>query len=108
MNMIAMIAAIDPIYGRIARVVPRTIDPMLREDILSDVYLAIREGALHPRDIEGRSGKFVSAAFKAFRSHWGDISLDAPRGSDSDLTLMDTLVDDQALEAFDRIFEALS
>ena len=103
MTTSAQVAHADPIYGRIWRAIPRSVEPMLREDIMSDVYLAIREGALHPRNIEAEAKRFVSQAYAVFANRFRDISIDAPRGEDSNMTLGDTLVDPQALQAFERI-----
>jgi hypothetical protein len=99
-----MLACRDPIYGRIARAVPRTVDPILRDDIVSDVYLAIREGRLHPREIEAAATKFISAAFAAWANRWGALSLDALIGDGADGPSFIELVEDEAaLAAFDRI-----
>jgi hypothetical protein len=99
----AQLALKDPIFGRIARAVPRGVDPMLRDDIMSDVYLAIREGRVHPREIEQVAKQFISAAFAAFSNRWGAISLDATIGDGSTATFLDALEDERALAAFDRV-----
>ena len=103
MTTAARLAHADPIYGRIWRAIPRTVEPMLREDIMSDLYLAIREGRLHPRNIEAEAKQFVTAAYSVFANRFRYISLDAPRGEDGEITLLDTLADQGALLAFDRI-----
>lgn len=102
MTAAARLALSDPIYGRIARFVPRGVDQNLREDIISDVYLAIREGRLHPRNIEAEARRFINAAFGAFANRWGALSLDALI-ADEGATFLDMLPDPAALEAFERI-----
>ena len=99
----AAIAQRDPIYGMIWRAMPRGVDPMLREDIMSDIYLGIREGRLHPRDIATMAKVYISAGYAAFANRWGAVSIDAVMPGTDDLRLVDMIEDPQALEAFDRI-----
>ncbi|AHE55883.1 hypothetical protein [Sphingomonas sanxanigenens] len=99
----AAIAQRDPIYGMIWRAVPRSVDPMLREDIMSDIYLGIREGRLHPCEIATMAKVYISAGYAAFANRWGAVSLDAAMPGTDDLRIIDTIEDPQALEAFDRI-----
>lgn len=100
----ASLAQRDPIFARISRAVPRSVDPMLREDVLSDIYLAIREGVLHPRDVEAAARKFIGAAFAAWANRWGNLSLDvAASAVGNGPTFADLIEDEHALAAFDRV-----
>ena len=103
MTSAARLARVDPIYGSISRAVPRGVDPLLREDIMSDIYLAIREGELHPRDIRAAAHRFVGSAYRCFANKWGAVSLDALTGDDDTLRLVDLIEDPAALAAFDNI-----
>lgn len=104
MTASAVLACRDPIFGRISRAVPRSVDPVMRDDILSSMYLAIRLGILTPADIEAMAGRFISAAFAAWSNRWGTMSLDA-RINDIEgaPTFAELVEDEQALGAFDRI-----
>lgn len=100
----ANIARRDPIFGRIWRAIPGSVDPILREDIVSEVYLAIREGRLHPREIEAMAGRFIGAAFAAWANRWGALSLDVRSGEGEGAPTFAELVEDEsALAAFDHI-----
>lgn len=103
MTTAARLAQRDPIFGRISRAVPRNVDPLLREDIMSDIYLAIREGVLTPREIEDMASRFIGAAFAAWANRWGPLSLDVRAGDGDAPTFAELIEDERALAAFDRI-----
>jgi len=101
---LALLAQRDPIFKRIWQAVPRNVDPALREDIVSDIYLEIREGKLHPRDIERQARRFVAAGFATWANPWGALSLSSARRNDDDREdFTERIVDEDALAAFERI-----
>lgn len=103
MNL-SLLAQRDPIFKRIWQAVPRSVDAALREDIISDIYLEIREGNLHPRDIELQARRFISAGFAAWANPWGELSLSCNRrGDEAGEDFTERIEDEGALAAFDRV-----
>jgi hypothetical protein len=93
----------DPTYARIRRAIPKGVDPALADDAASDAYLAQLEKKCEAAKLEQGVKRIVSRNFARFANPWGAISLDAPRGADTDDTLMETVEDPRALEAFDEM-----
>lgn len=101
---VAFIAQRDPVFRRIWHAVPRSVDAALRDDIISEIYLAIREGRLHPRDIDAQAKRFISAGFAAWANPWGDLSFSMGKsGKNSGEDFTEAIEDEEALEAFDRV-----
>lgn len=104
MGVASRIAQTDPIFGRISRAVPRSIEANLREDIISDVYLEIREGRLHPRDIATQAKRFITAGYACWANPWGALSLNVGIGrEDDDEDHVQSIEDASSLAAFDRV-----
>lgn len=93
----------DALYARIASAVPRWVTDVTRDDIISEMYVAIREGTLREDDIEANAQRFATKAVAMWESKFGPRSLDVPLFEDGNTTLGDTIPDASALAAFDRI-----
>lgn len=90
----------DGLYARIASAVPRWLSPALRDDVISDMYVAVTSGAMAVDLVETNARKFASAAANQFETKYGPRSLDEKLFDEGGMTLGDTLVDQDALSAF--------
>jgi hypothetical protein len=63
----------------------------LRQDVVQNMWVAVRERRLKRSDIAARAHEYVSAEYKANHNAWGPRSLDVPIWLDSNTTLLDTL-----------------
>lgn len=95
----------EALYRRVAASVPRGLPEHLRDDVISEMMLAVYEGLIPAGEITRHAERFARAARGAFASKWGPISLDQPRFDDSNETLAAAIPDPRALAAFDYIFE---
>jgi len=92
----------DALYARIAAAVPYGIPADLRDDIISEVYVAILEGELAEADIERTMSKSIGKGYSRHASMFGPLSLDQQRGSDDDgFTLMQFVADPRTDFEFD-------
>ena len=90
----------DGLYARIASAVPRWLSPALRDDVISDMYVAVTSGAMAADLVETNARKFASAAANQFETKYGPRSLDEKLFDEGGMTLGDTLVDHGASSAF--------
>jgi hypothetical protein len=93
----------DPVYARIASAVPRWVSPSLREDVISEIYIAVIDGEMSVDAIEANATRFTNAAVGQFESKWGPRPLDMPMFNDGHRTLADVIPDPSALAAFGRL-----
>lgn len=94
----------DALYRRVYAALPGWLDDTLRDDVASEMLVAIYEGA-EEREIIAQAERFARAARNAFASKFGAISLDQPLFDGSRETIGSSIVDPGALAAFDYIFE---
>lgn len=71
----------DEIYAAVNAAVPRHLPPFMREDVVSDLILAMLDGAIIVEDIKAEAKRQVTAYNRAY-STWAP-SLDAPIGDGS-------------------------
>lgn len=95
----------DTTYNLIERCVPSSYAPDIRADIISTIYLAVLDGSL-PEErllLDGRS-----VLYQFVRSHGimyqTTVSIDEELSEDGE-RYIDNLADDNALDAFERIFD---
>ena len=91
------------LLAAIRRHVPRTLDPALRDDIVSDLYLAVLQGEVTETDIGSAAPRFISRAFATWADKWGAKSMDAPLGDGDERTLADTLEDGTGASLLDEL-----
>lgn len=90
----------DGLYARIATAVPRWLSPALRDDVISDMYVAVSSGTMLADEIEQSARKFASTAANQFQNKYGHRSLDEKLFDDGGTTLGDTIVDHEAFSVF--------
>lgn len=96
----------DDIYSAISAAVPRWVSPALRDDVISDMYVALLENEITFEQIADEAGAYSTRAVADFESRFGPLSLDESRFEGGGETFRDTVEDESALDAFDRILES--
>ena len=91
------------LMARIRRAVPASISAGLRDDIIGELALACIEGTLSIDLVERQAPRFVSAGYAAWANAFKFTSLDTPIGPDDERTRGETIEDEQALAAFERV-----
>lgn len=91
----------DPLYAQVASAVPATLPQHLRDDIISDMIVAVLEGR-GASAVCADARRFISRGFRQWASKFGPASLDEARFDDSDEALVASIPDPAALAAFDR------
>jgi hypothetical protein len=79
--------------------VPRYLNDDDRRDIIADMWTAIAEGKLLPRDVSARVRQFVSAHNRMYPTtdRWAPASLDAPIHDDNPLPRIERIAEGQGL-----------
>lgn len=85
----------NPLYARIASAVGHYLAPDIREDAISEIWLAMEEGKISVDRIEGEARRYSNRVVGSFASRF------QPRSLDEDITgdgfrLIDTIADDRA------------
>ncbi|MBB4857207.1 transposase [Novosphingobium chloroacetimidivorans] len=86
------------LFARIRRAVPSGLEQSLRDDVTSELYLAVLQGDITIDAIERHARTYVGRAFTLWASAFGPQSLDAPLGTDDDRSLADLIGDDSYLD----------
>lgn len=94
----------DDLFSQVKSALSFMVDPVLRDDAVSEMYLAVLEGTITLSQIRQEARKFSSDSVAKWQNNFGPRSLDAALG-EGDLSLLDRLEDRTALEAFDRLFQ---
>lgn len=98
-----ILARRDTLFNRISDLVPRGIDPALRDDAISEAYVAVLEGEVEEEHLAANVKKFVNAAYRDYASKWGPLSLDMAMSEDDERSHIEMIEDETALDAFDSI-----
>lgn len=91
----------DPLYAQVARAVPASLPRHLRDDIISDMIVAVLEGR-EADAVCADARRFIGRGFRQWASKFGPASLDEARFDDSAETLVASIPDPAALAAFDQ------
>ena len=94
----------DKLYAAVSSALSHMSDRILRDDAISEMYLAALEGQLALKDIRAEARRFSGAEVAKWQSRYGPISLDEIT-SDEDFALIEKIDDPSALDAFNAIFE---
>jgi hypothetical protein len=86
----------DTTLDRVRRAIARTLPADIRDDAISDLYLAVLSGTVDLDEVEKQARKFGNRVLNAFASKFGPRSLDQELGDADGFTLMDTLVDERS------------
>lgn len=92
----AITAMSDPLYAQIAATIGFHIAADLRDDAISDIYLAMQEGRLSIADLTQHSRKAVAHVVKDYADPWGNRSLDEEIGDGDGFRMIDLLKDDSS------------
>jgi len=84
----------EEIMARIKAAVRRGIDPVVRDDIEAEIYLAVIEGRIETEQIKSVVKRFISRGLSEWQSNYGPKSLDATLGPDDGRALIDLIRDD--------------
>jgi transposase-like protein len=87
----------DSLYVRIASAIPRTIGRSLRDDVISDLYLAVLEGEVEEEAIEQHAGRFIGRGFGMWANRYGPLSLDTPLADDDGRRWVEMIPDEAPL-----------
>ena len=80
----------NALYSAVRSAIPEHLNPIARDDIAADMMLAVLEGQLDLGDLKSRAKEFTRQHWKMFGTI-GVISLDAPAGHGSKVTIGDRL-----------------
>lgn len=86
----------DTTLDRVRRAIGRALPPDIRDDAISDLYLAVLSGAVDLAEVEKQVRKFGNRVLNSFAGKFGPRSLDQELGDGDGFTLMDTLVDERS------------
>lgn len=78
----------NALYAAVMAALPVHLPPIAREDVASDMMLAVLDGQLELGDLQSRAKEFVRRHWKMFGT-FRDISLDAPAGPIGNATIGD-------------------
>lgn len=81
----------NSLFSRINELVPRGIQPTIRDDIISEIVVAALSGDFDVNEIEKHVPRYIARQISQFQSKYGPVSLDAARFDDGDRTLHDTV-----------------
>lgn len=90
------------IMTQIRAVVPKGIDPSVREEVVSELCLAVMQGDLTLESIKEHCDAFVGRAFSQWASAFGPRSLNESIGEDGDTELLELIGDESAGAAIDN------
>lgn len=82
------------LYERVRAVVPATLEISIREEVVSELCLAVLQHDLTLDDIKQHAKKFVGRAFTTWANGFGPRSLDEAINEDGDRALHDVIGDD--------------
>lgn len=93
----------DDMLAVVEAAVPKSIDRMVRDDIVAELHLALLEGRLEPDQIRSAVRSFVSRGLSQWQSAYGPRSLNGAAGPDDDRQLVDLIRDDTSADLIDEI-----
>lgn len=85
----------NDLFSAAERAVPKSLPRWIRDDVVSDIVLAILEGALSIEQVAARAKGFIAAHYRSFAS-LDTLSLDAPIPGTDGLTYLDRLSGQEA------------
>lgn len=89
------------LYERVRAVVPATLEINIRDEVISELCLAVLQHDLTIDDIRQHAQKFVGRAFTSWSNGFGPRSLDDALFEDGDGSLHDVIGDDTSVSRMD-------
>ena len=93
----------EALMARIQASVSKRLDPVLRDDVVGELYLAVLEGRLEVEQLGAAVKSFVNRGLSEWQSAYGPRSLDQKLFSDGSRTLGDLIEDRTAICELDGI-----
>jgi hypothetical protein len=93
------------LFARVRHALRHMTDPQLKDDAMSEMFLDLSTGKLKADEIVAKARSYSGAAIAEWQSRYGARSLDEVRFKEGDTTVLDTIEDESALEAFDAFVE---
>lgn len=93
----------EALMAKIKSAVSSRLDPVLRDDVISEIYLAVIEGRVEVEQINAVVRSFVSRGLSQWQSAYGPRSLDERLSGDGTRTLADGLGDTTAALSIDEL-----
>lgn len=93
----------EALMAKIKAAVSSRIDPALRDDVISEIYLAVIEGRVEPEQIGAVVRSFVSRGMAQWQPLHGPRSLDQKAFEDGGATIGDLVGDSTAIEQLDDL-----
>lgn len=96
----------DPLYQEIEQLVPSGLPPDIRDDVISELFLAVLDGSLSRDRLQSGGRAIMDRAIdNCGACRWTALrSLDAPI-TESGMTLADIIADDRAMDDFKALFD---
>jgi len=92
------------ILEKVKRAVPDRLERALRDDITSEIFVAVIEGRIDEDQIKAAARSFIARGVAEWQSRYGPRSLDEKLGQDGSLTLGDLIEDQTTTAQIDEIF----
>lgn len=94
----------NPLYAQIAEAVGRAIAPDLRDDVISDMWLAIAEGRLSEEQVAVAAAQYRGKTIGLYASRFGPRSLDEDIGGEGDgFRMLDLIRDDRSASWLEKM-----
>lgn len=94
----------NPLYAQIAEAVGRKIAPDLKDDVISDMWLAIAEGRLSEEQVAEVAARYRSKTIGLYASRFGPRSLDEDIGGEGDgFRMIDLIRDDRSTSWLEKM-----
>lgn len=92
----------NPLYAHIFQSVGQSIAPDLRDDVVSEMWLAVAEGRLSPDQIPRQAARFRNQTMANYASRFGLRSLDEEIGDGDGYRMIDMLKDEGSSDWLER------
>lgn len=91
------------LVAKVNAIVPKGIDPSVREEVVSELCLAVMQGDLTLESIKEHCDAFIGRAFSQWANAFGPRSLNETVGEDGNAEMVDLLHDTTATLSIDEI-----
>lgn len=92
------------IMEKVKRAVPRDLEHALRDDIISEIFVAVIEGRIEEDQIKAAARSFIARGIAEWQSRYGPRSLDEKLSQDSSATLGDLIEDHTSASHIEELY----